>query len=111
MTFGESVQAVFRKYAEFEGRASRPEFWWWALFHLLVTSALGVFGVIPVGDGGSVGGILTGIWSIGVLLPSLAVAVRRLRDAGDHWGHIFWLLLPVAGLVVLIVLWAKPTRA
>jgi uncharacterized membrane protein YhaH (DUF805 family) len=36
--------------------------------------------------------------------------VRRLRDAGHSWGNLFWILLPVAGLIVLIVLFAQPTR-
>ena len=56
------------------------------------------------------GSSLAGLWSLAVLLPSLAVTVRRLRDAGYQWGHIFWLLLPVAGVIVLIVLCAQPTR-
>ena len=110
MTFGESIQTVFRKYAEFRGRASRSEFWWWALFTTLVTSALNLFSIVPIGNGGSLGGLLSGLWSIAVLLPTLAVAVRRLRDAGYGWGHIFWLLVPLAGLIVLIVFWSQPTR-
>jgi uncharacterized membrane protein YhaH (DUF805 family) len=44
-----------------------------------------------------------GVWSIAVLLPSLAVTVRRLRDAGRNWTELFWLLLPIAGAIVLIV--------
>ena len=43
MSFGEAIQTVFRKYAEFMGRAGRAEFWWWALFNVLVASALGLF--------------------------------------------------------------------
>ena len=62
------------------------------------------------GDGVSTGSSLAGLWSLAVLLPSLAVTVRRLRDAGYQWGHIFWVLLPVAGMIVLIVLCAQPTR-
>ena len=110
MTFGEAIQTVLRKYAEFVGRASRPEFWWWTLFSVLVTSALNVFSVIRIGETSSLGAILSSLWSIAVLLPSLAVAVRRLRDAGYGWGHIFWLLVPIAGLIVLIVFWSRPTR-
>ena len=48
---------------------------------------------------------------IAVLLPNLAVAVRRLRDAGYGWGNLFWILVPIAGIVVLIVLWTQPTKA
>jgi uncharacterized membrane protein YhaH (DUF805 family) len=44
------------------------------------------------------------------LLPNLAVAVRRLRDAGYGWGHLFWILVPIAGIFVLVTLWAQPTK-
>lgn len=116
MSFGDAIRTVFRKYAEFEGRASRPEFWWWALFSFLVSSALSVFNVIPLGVPteygavASVGSVLTGLWGIAVLLPGLAVTVRRLRDAGYGWANIFWILLPIAGLIILIVYLAKPSQ-
>jgi hypothetical protein len=49
MSFGEAIQTVFRKYAEFTGRATRPEFWW-ALFNLLVAGALNFLNVIRIGE-------------------------------------------------------------
>ncbi|MFC5501307.1 DUF805 domain-containing protein [Lysinimonas soli] len=116
MTFFESIKTVFRKYAEFTGRATRPEFWWWVLFSTLVSSALNALsiplGIMRFGDYGmgtngydyGVGSFsLSGFWSIAVLLPSLAVTVRRLRDAGRKWTELFWVLLPIAGVIVLIV--------
>jgi uncharacterized membrane protein YhaH (DUF805 family) len=111
MSFGEAIQTVFRKYAEFTGRATRPEFWWWALFNLLVASALNFLNVIRIGDNAYLGSLLAGLWGIAVLLPNLAVAVRRLRDAGYGWGHLFWILVPIAGIFVLITLWVQPTKA
>jgi uncharacterized membrane protein YhaH (DUF805 family) len=110
MTFGEAIRTVLGKYAEFTGRASRPEFWWWALFAVLVASALSVLDVVPVGDSSSLGAILTGLWGVAILLPSLAVAVRRLRDGGYGWGHLFWGLVPIAGIVVLAVYLGQPSK-
>lgn len=98
MTFGQSVQTVFRKYAEFTGRASRLEFWWFALFSTLVS--LGLSSIFPG---------LAGAWFFAVLLPSFAVSVRRLRDAGLGWQWLFFLLLPVVGAIILIVLYAQPS--
>jgi uncharacterized membrane protein YhaH (DUF805 family) len=69
-----------------------------------------VFNVIPIGHNASIGSILTGLWSIAILLPNLAVGVRRLRDGGYGWGHLFWVLVPVAGWVVLVVFLAQPTK-
>jgi uncharacterized membrane protein YhaH (DUF805 family) len=108
MSFGEAIQSVFRNYAEFTGRATRPEFWWWALFNLLVVGALNLFNVIRIGDNAYLGSLLAGLWGIAVLLPNLAVAVRRLRDAGYGWGHLFWILVPIAGIFVLITLRVQP---
>lgn len=129
MTFFDAIKTVFRKYAEFEGRATRPEFWWFALFSALVSAALttlavprfyGGFDGFDGFDGGfrdggfampMMGGFpnLAGVWSIAVLLPSLAVTVRRLRDAAHSWAEIFWILLPIAGAIVLIVRLADPS--
>ncbi len=109
MSFGEAIATVLGKYAEFAGRAGRPEFWWWTLFNLLVLTALNVLNVVPVGQDARLGTVLAGLWSVGVLLPNLAVAVRRLRDAGHGWGHLFWLLVPIAGLVVLVVYLIQPS--
>ena len=89
----------------------RAEFWRWALFNVLVAGALNLFNVIRIGQNAYLGSLLAGLWGIAVLLPNLAVAVRRLRDAGYGWGNLFWILVPIAGIVVLIVLWAQPTKA
>ena len=110
MTFGEAIATVFRKYAEFTGRARRPEFWWWVLFTTIVSAAINAFSTVRVGEVASLGGLLSGLWGLAILLPGLAVTVRRLRDAGYGWGHIFWILLPIAGLIVLIVFLAQPSR-
>ncbi len=115
MRFEQAVREGFRHYADFGGRASRPEFWWWILFTALVSAALSA---LPVGPSvwtavalhsAPTGGSLASVWSIAVLLPTLGLIVRRLRDAGSGWGHLFWLLVPIAGLVVLAVLCAQPS--
>ena len=113
MRFEHAVREGFRRYADFSGRATRPAFWWWILFTALVSAALSA---LPVGPtvwtavaqhSVYTGSSLASVWSIAVLLPTLAVTVRRLRDAGHGWGHLFWILLPIAGLIVLIVLCAE----
>jgi uncharacterized membrane protein YhaH (DUF805 family) len=118
MSFGQSIQTVFTKYAEFRGTASRSEFWWWILFSALVSAALNAVAMPGwmsmwsngIDDVNRTGSGVAALWSIAVLLPTLAVAVRRLRDAEYAWGHMFWLLLPVAGLIILAVLCAQPPR-
>ena len=97
MSFQEAIRVCFMKYAEFNGRAGRAEFWWFALFVTLVASALAY-----------VSEAASSIFLIAVLLPLLAVGARRLRDAGHSgWWQLF-LLAPVGGIVVLGFLWALP---
>lgn len=106
MNFPQAIATVFRKYAQFNGRASRPEFWLWMLFTGLVAVVLSA--TTNGADGGN--SSLAGLWGLAVLVPTLAVEVRRLRDAGFRWGHAFWGLIPFAGLIILGVLNAQPSR-
>jgi uncharacterized membrane protein YhaH (DUF805 family) len=120
MTFFESIATVFRKYADFSGRATRPEYWWFALFSFIVSSVLNALtpfsmnrNMFEVGaTATSFTGYmsLAGAWSIAVLVPSLAVGVRRLRDAGRNWTELFWLLLPLVGAIILIVHLCDPSK-
>lgn len=98
MTFFESILICFSKYADFNGRATRAEFWWFGLFITLVAWALTYFSET-----------LSAVFMIAVLLPLLAVGTRRLRDSGKSgWWQLF-LLVPVGGLILLGFLWALPS--
>jgi uncharacterized membrane protein YhaH (DUF805 family) len=92
MTFGESISTCFSKYADFNGRAARPEYWWWVLFTFLASAATGI-----------VSEAVSGIFSLAVLLPSLAVGARRLHDTDrSGWWLLLW-VIPILGWIVLIV--------
>lgn len=103
--FGEAISRVFKKYVEFGGVAGRSEYWWFTLFVVLVSSAASVLDLV-IGTGGTLN-VLVGL---GLVLPHLAVGVRRLRDAGYHWAFLFVALVPFAGPIVLIVLLAGPSK-
>src|SRR3712207_18440 len=101
MGFQEAVATCFRNYAVFEGRARRSEYWWFFLFNVLMQGATGLVDAALFGDDSV--GLVNGLYSLAVLLPGLAVAVRRLHDV-DRSG--WWLLIsfiPVIGIVLLIV--------
>ncbi len=103
MNMIEAVKAVFSKYATFEGRARRSEYWWFVLFNIIVSIVLAI---ITPGEHGMGGGLLNTIWSLATLLPAIAVGARRLHDI-DRSG--WWLLIgliPVIGAIVLIVFFA-----
>ena len=121
MGFAESVRTCFGKYADFQGRASRSEFWWFFLFTALVSLALSlplyVLMVIAAVAGNSstgagVAAVITIIWSIivtvvaiGLLIPLLAAGARRLHDYGQSAWFLLLYFVP-CGNIVLIVLWA-----
>ncbi len=110
-----AVRQCLGYYAQFNGRATRAEFWWWVLVSNLaiVTAAIvdAVLTVIFLALGVPFIGPLAFLLIIGVFLPSLAVAVRRLHDIGKSgWWLLAWYgidfvdsLLFVAGLVLVVV--------
>ncbi|MFT7722532.1 MAG: DUF805 domain-containing protein [Roseateles sp.] len=99
MTFQDSIRTCFSKYADFSGRASRPEYWWFFLFLVLC----GV-GLMMVSD------FAYYAFALGTLLPGLAVAVRRLRDSGRSGWWVLIGLVPVVGGIVLLVLLAQESK-
>lgn len=75
-----------------------------------MSAALNSFNVATPEGTFLLGSSISGVWSVAILVPTLAVTVRRLRDAGRSWAELFWLLLPIAGLIVLMVHLCDPPR-
>lgn len=95
--------SVLKKYAVFDGRASRTEFWMFVLFNIIAAVIVAIVDHILGTRTSSGVGILGSIYSLAVLLPTIGVSIRRLHDTGRSG---FWLLLafvPFIGAVVLIV--------
>jgi len=136
--FTQAIKMGFANYANFKGRASRSEFWFWYLFHALVAGipiaigyALVIGGVVSQSaysdsstgytsssdvtfTGAMVFGtillILGGIIALALLVPYIAVAWRRLHDAGFPGPMFFLSLIPYVGGIILIVLCAMPSK-
>jgi uncharacterized membrane protein YhaH (DUF805 family) len=112
--FVDAVKRVFKKYATFQGRASRGEYWWWALFTVIVAIVgYGIAIAVILGTQRSDGQLSAGAYIVGVLfflvwlallVPSIAVAVRRLHDAGySGWFYLLALIPSVGGIIVLVL--------
>jgi uncharacterized membrane protein YhaH (DUF805 family) len=93
-----AVKTCLNKYADFKGRAARPEFWWFALATFVVSAVLNR--VVPM---------LGALFSLAVLLPSLAVGARRLHDIGKSGWFLLLLLIPVIGWLVLLYFYVQPS--
>ena len=116
----------FKGYAEFTGRSTRSDFWWvwlgnfilsipfWVIYFYIVYHSTAidlvsnsaseatfmVFGLVA---------IIYAVFYLAILVPTLALSVRRLRDAGFHWAFIFLRFVPMGG-IALLVLFAMPTK-
>src|SRR5665647_749105 len=93
---------VLRNYAGFEGRARRTEFWMFMLFNAIFSAALGMLDWLMWTYT-----VISGLYSLFVLIPSLAVTFRRLHDINKSGFNILLILIPVIGFVWLLILFLK----
>ena len=117
----------FKGYAEFTGRSTRPDYWWvwlgnfilsipfWVIYIYTVylsavmdsvsdsasEAAFLIFGLVA---------IIYVVFYLAILVPTIALTVRRLRDAGFHWAFIFLRFAPMVGGIALLILLAMPTK-
>ncbi len=103
--------AVLKKYAVFSGRARRKEYWYFFLFNLLITIAFLAIDMVAGLYNSEIGlGILSGIYTLAVLIPSLAVTVRRLHDTNRSGWWILIGLIPLVGAIVLLVFMVQDSQ-
>ena len=118
----DAYKNFFKNYAEFTGRSTRPDFWWvwlgnlilsipfWIIYFYIVylstvmdsasEAIFMVFGLVA---------IIYAVFYLAILVPTIALSVRRLRDAGFHWAFIFLRFAPM-GRIALLILHAMPTK-
>jgi uncharacterized membrane protein YhaH (DUF805 family) len=102
VAFEEALRLFFRNYANFHGRSSRGAYWWWFLAGFLIACA---FAAIDYAMGARPGeiGLLGTLYSLAVLIPNVAVGVRRLHDTDRSGWWLLVALIPIAGLIWLII--------
>lgn len=104
----EHFKVCMSKYATFQGRARRSEFWFFQLFVLIISFGIQIAGIILTAITGSevivsVFSIASIIFSLAILLPSISVTVRRLHDT-DRSGWFYWIsLIPLVGFILLLI--------
>jgi uncharacterized membrane protein YhaH (DUF805 family) len=98
--FQTAIKTCLRKYADFSGRAARPEFWWFFLFQIIVMAVTGM-----------VSEVLNGLAALALLLPGLAVGARRLHDIGKSAWFLLVGLIPFVGWLVMLYWFVQPSAA
>lgn len=95
--FKEAVVSFFKNYVNFKDRATRSEYWYYVLFAVLVGIVLSIIS----------GGILVWVWTLGTVVPSLALSWRRLHDIGKSGLFCLLALIPFVGGIILVVMFCK----
>lgn len=95
VSLGRAIELYFLNYANFAGRASRSEYWWIAVFNIIIyIPQLIISKYIP---------ILGGLIALGLFLPQLSLEIRRLHDIGKEWYWMFMSLIPLAGPIIIFI--------
>lgn len=103
---------VLRQYADFSGRARRKEYWMFILFHVIFAMvAIMIDRVLGTSIDGIGYGIVYIVYILALVIPSLAVGVRRLHDVGKSGWMYLIALIPVIGAIWLLVLFCKDSQA
>ncbi|MDD5359641.1 MAG: DUF805 domain-containing protein [Sulfurovaceae bacterium] len=114
MTFAESINTCLKqKYADFNGRASRSEYWWFALLQFLIFLVLSFItgGLInyETGEMNGLGAVIFVLAILALIVPAIAVSVRRLHDTDKSgWWYLISLVPYVGGLVLLVLMVLPP---
>jgi uncharacterized membrane protein YhaH (DUF805 family) len=114
VSFAAAVRSVLSQYVQFGGRARRAEYWWFVLFTVLVGIVASILDIALGTDfDGSVtsSGVFNLIVNLALVLPSLAVAVRRLHDTDRSGWWILIGLIPLVGAIVLLLFFVQDGTA
>ena len=107
MSFGAAISSFFTKYATFSGRARRSEFWFAVLFTTLVSIVISIIAPGPMMEFNGVmvqqQSMLSNLWSLATLIPSLSLTWRRLHDVNKSGNYFFFVLIPIVGAILLFI--------
>src|SRR5689334_2064739 len=90
-------RVILERYAQFSGRSGRAEYWWFFLANLIIAFVLGILGRVSVTFA-----VIYGLYGLAIIIPGLAVSVRRLHDINRTGWWVLIALIPLIGAIVLL---------
>jgi len=96
------IDVITTKYMKFDGRARRQEFWHFYLVNIAISIVLGILSRIPII--GFIIALVAGLFSLAIILPTIALAIRRMHDLGKPGAWICVVFIPLVGAIWYIVL-------
>jgi uncharacterized membrane protein YhaH (DUF805 family) len=103
MSFTEAIASCFKQYANFNGRARRSEYW----FFTLLTCCVSLLSSLLTYTVSETLGSIVSLASLALVVPGIAVAVRRLHDIGKSGWYYLFCLIPLVGAIILLVWYCK----
>ena len=100
-----AYKEMLNHYADFSGKTNRPGFWYVVLDNIIISLALGILTAIPVI--GKLFGVIAALYSLAMLVPGIAIGVRRLHDVGKSGWYLLMSLIPVVGWIFVLVAMCK----
>lgn len=112
MSFGQAISNVFKNYANFNGRARRSEFWFFWLFNTVIGIVIEIIDYLITGgvSGTSFIYIVYCLYTLAVLVPTLAVTWRRLHDIGKSGAYWLFIFIPLVGWIFLLAWFVKDSE-
>ena len=112
------LDTIKNRYAKFDGRATRSEYWYFILFYFILALIVTLVDVLVINpmlgltpEQAQQGGILQIILGLGLLIPTLALTIRRLHDIGKSGWWLLIALIPIIGALVLIYFYVQDSQA
>jgi uncharacterized membrane protein YhaH (DUF805 family) len=111
------IDTIKNKYADFNGRATRSEYWYFVLFYFILSVIARVIDIMLVNpqltlspEAAQQGTVITGLFSLALLLPQIAVSIRRLHDIGKSGWWYLLILVPIIGWLILIYFYIQDSQ-
>jgi len=102
VSFPNAIKFGFQRYFDFSGRSTRAEYWWWLLFGVIATSILTFVDMIAGTMITPTTGIISTLFSLVIIIPYIAVTVRRLHDINRSGWWVFLGAVPFGGIVIIV---------